>query len=121
MLSTAEAEYVCATQACKEIMWVKHLLLELGKCQKYPVILNEDNQACIKMAENPIVSGRNKHMCTKMHYIRERIREKDVRLQYIPTKDQMADILTKNLPSHKFIPLREKMLNPGLHKPLGMH
>ena len=73
------------------------------------------------MAENPIVSGRNKHMCTKMHYIRESVREKDVRLQYISTKDQMADILTKNLPSHMFVPIRDKMLDPGLHKPLGMH
>ena len=120
-LSTAEAEYVCAMQATKEIMWLRHMLEELHLGVAGPVVIYEDNQACIKMAENPIVSGRNKHMCTKMHYIRERIREKDVRLQYIPTKDQMADILTKNLPSHKFIPLREKMLNPGLHKPLGMH
>ena len=120
-LSTAEAEYVCAMHASKEIMWLKNVLRELHLENKEAVIIHEDNQACIKMAENPIVNGRNKHMCTKMHYIRERVQEKDVKLVYIPTKQQMADILTKNLPSHLFVNLRDNLLDPGLHIPLGMH
>ena len=119
-LSTAEAEYVCATQACKEIMWVKHLLKELDKCQKYPVIINEDNQACISMSKNPVVSGRNKHMEIKMHYVRECVKKNEVSLRYIGTRDQLADILTKNLPSPIFVPIREKIMNPGAHKPMGM-
>ena len=120
-LSTAEAEYVSALEATKEIMWLKNLLKELHLEQKEPVTIHEDNQACIKMAENPIVSGRNKHMATKMHYVRERVREKDVKLKYIATKQQLADILTKNLPSHLFCPIRDSILDPGLHIPLGMH
>ena len=119
-LSTAEAEYVCATQACKEIMWIKHLLTELEKCQKYPVVINEDNQACICMSKNPVVSGRNKHMEIKMHYVRECVRKNEVALRYIGTRDQLADILTKNLASPLFLPLREKILNRGMHKPVGM-
>ncbi len=120
-MSTAEAEYVSALEATKEIMWLKNLLKELHLEQKEPVVIHEDNQACIKMAENPIVSGRNKHMATKMHYVRERVREKDIKLEYIATKQQLADILTKNLPSHLFCPIRDSILDPGLHIPLGMH
>ena len=119
-LSTAEAEYVCATHACKEIMWMKHLLKELGKCQKYPVIINEDNQACIAMSKNPVVSGRNKHMEIKMHYVRQCVEQNEVTLRYIGTRDQLADIMTKNLPSPMFLPMREKIFNPGMHKPVGM-
>ena len=55
-----------------------------------------------------------------MHYLRERIREGDIKLKYIPTKQQLADILTKNLPATLFLPLRNKILDPGLHMPLGM-
>ena len=119
-LSTAEAEYMCATHACKEIMWIKHLLKELGKCQKYPVVINEDNQACIAMAKNPVVSGRNKHMEIKMHYVRQCVDQNEVTLRYIGTRDQLADILTKNLPASIFLPMREKIINPGQHKPVGM-
>ena len=101
-------------------MWVKHLLKKLDKCQKYPVIINEDNQACISMSKNPVVSGRNKHMEIKMHYVRECVKKNEVSLRYIGTRDQLADILTKNLPSPIFVPIREKIMNPGAHKPMGM-
>ena len=120
-LSTAEAEYICALHASKEIMWIKNMLKELYLGDDKPVTIHEDNQACIHMAQNPIVSGRNKHMSTKMHYLRERIQEGDIKLKYIPTKQQLADILTKNLPAALFLPLRDNILDPGLHMPLGMH
>ena len=79
-------------------------------------------EAWVKYAtNNAIVSGRNKHMCTKMHYLRERIREGDIKLHYISTKEQLADILTKNLPASLFLPLRDRILDPALHVPGGMH
>merc|ERR1712078_152999 len=119
-LSTAEAEYVCVTHTCKEILWVKHVLKELGVCQKYPVIVNEDNQACISMSKNPVVSGRNKHMEIKMHFVRQCVRNKEISLRYIATHDQLADIMTKNLAYPVFFSLREKIFNPGKLKPVGM-
>ena len=69
-LSTAEAEYICALEATKEIMWLKNLLNEMHVGTNKPTVVYEDNQACIKMAENPIISGRNKHMSTKMHQLK---------------------------------------------------
>lgn len=51
-LSTAEAEYVAATEAAKELIWLRNLLTELGLAQPNPSILHEDNQACVHMATN---------------------------------------------------------------------
>ena len=70
-LSTAEAEYRAATLAGKEIAWLRGLLLELGQAQITPTPMYEDNRACVLMVENPIVSGRNKHIEIDCHFIRD--------------------------------------------------
>ncbi len=119
-LSSTEAEYSAATHAAKEVMWINHLLSEIGRKPALPVIMHEDNQSCIKMAANPVVSARTKYLETKMHFIRDRVHAGEIELSYIPTKQQLADIMTKNLPRALYIPLRDCILDPGLHVPVGM-
>ena len=75
--------------------------------------VHEDNQACIAMIANNIVSGRNKHMELKMHYVRERVQAGDVKIEYVKTSEQRADILTKNLPRPTFERLRDLLLDPS--------
>ena len=103
-LSTAEAEYeaeyVCVTHTCKEILWVKHVLKELGVCQKYPVIVNEDNQACISMSKNPVVSGRNKHMEIKMHFVRQCVRNKEI---FVQATSNTVETMNHDLQSRNII------------------
>jgi hypothetical protein len=111
-LSSAEAEYIGATEACKDTMWLRHLLKDLGLEQNSPTIIHEDNAACLKMATNKIVSGRNKHMEIKMHYVRERVEAKDIVLRYISTTHQRADLLTKNLPRPAYERIRELLMQP---------
>jgi hypothetical protein len=65
------------------------------------------------MATNALVSGRNKHMEIKMHYVRERVDAKDVKLHYISTTAQRADLLTKNLPRPGFERFRTLLMSPG--------
>jgi len=110
-LSSAEAEYIGATEACKETMWLRFLLSEIGFPQP-TTVFHEDNAACIKMTSNHIVSGRNKHMQLKMHYVRERVNGKDISLTYVSTKPQRADLLTKNMPRPAFELFRSQLLNP---------
>ena len=102
-LSTAEAEYRAATLAGKEIAWLRGLLLELGQVQTTPTPMYEDNRACILMVENPIVSGRNKHIEIDCHFIRGLYKRGEVKLIAIGTKQQRADIMTKNLPGPLFL------------------
>ena len=109
---TAEAEYIGATEATKETMWLRFLLFDMGLPQLGPTTLHEDNAACLKMATNQIVSARNKHMELKMHYVRERVEAGDIQLKYISTSMQRADILTKNLPRPAFERFRSLLLTP---------
>ena len=96
-LSTAEAEYRAATLATKEIVWLRRLLSELGYTQQSPTILHEDNAACVKMVENPMVSERNKHIEMDCHFIRDHYDLDGIKLVQTPTKLQKADLFTKNL------------------------
>jgi hypothetical protein len=112
-LSTAEAEYVGATEAVKETMWLRHLLDDIGLTQHGATVVHEDNAACIKMASNKVVSGRNKHMEIKMHFVRERLEAGDIQLQYISTTEQRADALTKILPRPAFERFRRLLMTPA--------
>ena len=62
----------------------------------------EDNQACIRIGQNPELHQRTKHIDIKYHYLRDQIRKGNISLQWIPTNEQLADALTKPLPKSSF-------------------
>ena len=57
-----------------------------------------DNQSCINLTENPVFHDRSKHIEIMYHFIRDCVQKGVVKLEYIPTDEQVADILTKSLP-----------------------
>ena len=89
-LSTAEAEYRATTIACKEILWIRRLLREVGIRQTKPSRMFEDNKACIKMIENPYVSGRNKHVELDAHFIRDHYLLGNIDVKHVKSKKQKA-------------------------------
>jgi hypothetical protein len=74
-----------------------------------PTLIHCDNQSCIKLSENPVFHDRSKHIEIRYHFIRDQVQRGAVQLQYIPTDDQVADILTKALPRGKHVFFRDKM------------
>ncbi|GKA59732.1 retrovirus-related pol polyprotein from transposon TNT 1-94 [Tanacetum coccineum] len=92
-LSTTEAEYVAATEACKELLWLKRFLQELGfKQQRYAVLC--DNQSTIHLAKNSMFHKRTKHIDIRYHWIRDAIedaRKKDEDL--VARSLRMANII----------------------------
>ena len=56
-----------------------------------------DNDGAISLANNPLSSARTKHINVRFHFIRELTRSKTILVEYVPTKEQCADILTKAL------------------------
>jgi hypothetical protein len=68
-----------------------------------------DNQSCIKLSENPVFHDRSKHIEIIYHFIRDRIQKGAVKLQYISTDEQVADILTKPLEKGKFVFFRDRL------------
>ena len=107
-LSTAEAEYVALAGAAQEAMWMRQLTAELEiDAPAEAITIFEDNQSAICMTKNPQFHGRSKHISIKYHFIRDHVNDGVVKLQYCPTGDMVADMLTKGLPKDQFIELRQ--------------
>ncbi|RYC77798.1 hypothetical protein BFJ63_vAg19328, partial [Fusarium oxysporum f. sp. narcissi] len=117
-LSSCEAEYMGQTQCTKEAIWLRGLLRELLAQYKHgdlqTTILYGDNQGAIAMAKTPQFHARTKHIDLQWHYVRDRVSDGDVELQYVPTEQQIADGLTKPLPKDRFIVFRNAL---GLSNP----
>jgi len=99
--STTEAEYVAATQASKEAVWLKMLMDELGHEQKN-ISLFCDSQSALYLARNPAFHSKSKHIRVQYHFVREKVEEGTVDMQKIHTKENLADYLTKAVNGDKF-------------------
>ena len=108
-LSTCEAEYVAATTCVSHAIWLRNLLKELNMSQVEPTEIRVDNKSSIALAKNPVYHDRSKHIDTRYHYIRECITKQDVKLEYVKSQDQIADIFTKPLKKEDFIKLRNTL------------
>jgi hypothetical protein len=95
--STTEAEFVAAGEAGKELKWMRNLLKELGYGVTGSSLLCLDNQSAIQVCKNPQHHGRMKHLDLKYFWLRDQVVKKVVEVTYVPTGDQLADILTKPL------------------------
>ena len=102
MLSTVEAEYIAAVHAAKEVAWLWTLLQELGMGQQKPTILNADNQSAIALCRDSKFHARTKHMDIRYHFIREMVENGIMKVTYIPSASNPADIMTKPLPCKAF-------------------
>ena len=107
--SSVEAEYVASANTTKEAVWLQTLLKEVGYPQSQATIVHADNQGAIALAQNPISHSRAKHIDIRFHFIRERIERNEIKLQYISTRQMVADILTKALPREAFEKFHEAL------------
>ncbi|GKA82110.1 retrovirus-related pol polyprotein from transposon TNT 1-94 [Tanacetum coccineum] len=126
-----EAEYMALTEAVKEIIWLKGLLIELGvnlrsvvvNCDNQSaihlsrnamfhertkhinvrsVVVNCDNQSAIHLSRNAMFHERTKHINVRYHFIREIVKSKEIEVAKIGTKNNAADAFTKVVPGPKF-------------------
>jgi hypothetical protein len=68
-----------------------------------------DNQSAVRLSYNPEYHQRTKHILVRYHYTRQKVNEGNIEKKYIPTEDQLADILTKPFPGPKFTKLRYRI------------
>lgn len=90
--SSAEAEYKAMFNAASEVIWVTRLLHELGLKGLKPMTLFCDNQSAMCIAKNPVFHDHTKHIEIASHYTREQILEGLLKLAYLPSHQQLADI-----------------------------
>ncbi|KAK1431533.1 hypothetical protein QVD17_07993 [Tagetes erecta] len=108
-LSSTEAEYIAATGATCQALWLRRVLKDLGYTQEEPTIIYCDNKSTINLAKNPITDGRTRHIDIKYHFIREMIGKEEVILHFCNTHNQIADVMTKSLAREKFVYFRHKL------------
>lgn len=101
-LSATESEYMSVTDACREVLWIRQLLEELSIFQKDATTIYEDNNGCIKLANNPLILSRSKHIDIRHHFIRQTITNGKVKLLAIPSAENRSDIMTKAIPRPLF-------------------
>jgi len=95
--STCEAELYAQAAGINEVKWLNDLLSEIGlNVSSAPTIFG-DNQSTQALSKNGIKSERTKHVAIKYAYIHDEVSHERVKLQWIPTTEQLADILTKSL------------------------
>ncbi|KAJ9529185.1 hypothetical protein QJQ45_007904 [Haematococcus lacustris] len=100
-MSTAEAEYMAASSATKEALWLRKLIRDL-QLEARCVQMSCDNQAALQLLHNPMATARAKHIDVHHHFVRERITRGEVAFSYCHTDSMQADIFTKPLAAVKF-------------------
>ena len=110
--SSTEAEYRSLASVTAEVFWIRMVLKDLGLFLPNPPILWCENLSALALASNPIFHARTKHIEVDYHFIREKVVRRDVVVKFISTTDQLANILTKCLPSPSFHRLRDNLLLP---------
>ena len=111
-VSSAESEYNAAHEAAREALFLGPLLEELGHASDdtHPVTLRIDNQAAMRIANKPSDHDRTKHIRNHYHFVREMVTEtNELDLEWVPSKEQAADILTKPLGQTEYVPARKLM------------
>lgn len=99
-------EYVAAASATQEAIWIRCLLSELGEPQEGPTSLFIDNQSAIRLIKNPEYHKRTKHIDIQYHFIRQKYADEKIVPIYVPSEDQLANVLTKLLSRQRFQKLR---------------
>ncbi|GMF22448.1 unnamed protein product [Phytophthora lilii] len=106
-LSSAEAEYVALSLCTQEVLWTRVMLQDMGQKQNGGTQIWEDNQGAIALASNAGYHARTKHVDIRHHFERENVERRTVKIDYVDTKRQLADTLTKALITKTLMYLRE--------------
>jgi hypothetical protein len=100
-LSTTEAEYMAATHACKEAIWLRRLCSDIG-VDAGKITISCDSQSAICLAKNPTFHARTKHIDVQFHFVRDMVEDGKVNLEKVDTAKNVADALTKPVGTEKF-------------------
>jgi hypothetical protein len=85
---------------------MKQMLKDIRIEFEEPIIIYCDNTSIMSMSKNPVLHSKTKHISIEYHMLREKATEKEIRLEYVITKDHIADIFMKPFPKDTFECLR---------------
>lgn len=100
--SSTESKYRALASATTELVWLQSLLSELGITLETPSVLWYDNIGAASYASNPVFHARTKHIEIDVHFVREKVLNKEVEVRFVLSEEQRADVFTKPLSISKF-------------------
>ena len=105
---TTEAKLIAMSSAENELMWIKQLCTDLSITARKPTLWG-DNKSANLLAVNPISSDRSKHIPVRHLRVREYLEHDEMDVQWVGTKEMLADGFTKTLPGCALSDLRDKL------------
>jgi hypothetical protein len=111
-LSSTEAEYIAASTAVQETLWLRQLLHDITGRAPAATPLYCDNQSSMVLMADNRQHQRTKHINVKYHFIREHVRDGAVEVRWVKSEEQLADVLTKPLGNVAFTRLRDRLVQP---------
>jgi hypothetical protein len=88
---------------------MKKTLTDIQVDYDEPIPIYCDNTSAIIISKNPVMHSKKKHIPIKYHFLQEQVAENNIRVEYVGTKEQVADIFTKPLPREAFEYLRQRL------------
>ena len=103
-MSATKAEYIAASKAAQEAVWIRKFVKDLGVMPSIELPINVycDNSAAITFANEPGVMKGARHFKRKLHYVREQVDDGEIKVLKVHTDDNLADPFTKALPKETF-------------------
>ena len=109
--SSTEAELIAISDGLSQAIWMRNLLKEQGYEMK-PIKLFQDNQSTITLIKKgKSTSERTRHVDLRYFFVADRVKSKEVQVEYKPTKDMLADLHTKPLQGSLFRQMRGEVMN----------
>lgn len=105
--STMEAEFIAFWEASRQAVWSRSLSFSLNFMETGSIPIFCDSQSGISFARDVGITFTTKHILTKFHYARLCVRDGYISINYISSKENRADYLTKALPRDSFTYLVE--------------
>jgi hypothetical protein len=108
--SSTEAEYYALCEGCRELLWIRSFTREIGFNDILVKTIKQDNKSCISFSSQLGMSDRMKHVELNYLFVKTLVHERNVNIEYLKTKDMLADIFTKVMPADSFEYLRDLIL-----------
>jgi hypothetical protein len=108
-LSIAEEEYISIATCFTQVLWMKQSLTDIKVEYDELIPIYCYNASAISISKNPVMHSKMKHIPIKYHFLREQVAKRNIKVEYVGTKEHVVDIFTKLLQSEDFEYLRQRL------------